>query len=200
MLSAFVGVGLRDGRRHHLATASAVGRQYDSYHIAPPELKSTHLAIPVPLQVDGVLSNEDIGVGVLIAASLALLASYVQRSGRQSTEILLRDEQGDLDGDGENEGSALFSAEAWKDISRPENYVLYNTQVRNQLKKQDRPWTNADFFRIGNKGSAIALLVLFLPIFFFEIFLALSRQAVCNEDFLSHNAWALELCSPHYQA
>ena len=195
MFTAFVGTGLHDGKRH-ATTAASTGR-LPHYHLPAPILTSRHLAIPPPLQVDGVLSDEDIGAGILIAASLALLASYVNRSGRQSTEIHLRDEKGDLDDS--DESSVLFTAEAWKDISRPENYVLYNTQVRKKLNKQDRPRTNANIFRIGKNGAAIALLFVFLPIFFFEIFLALSRQVVCNGDLLSQNAWALELCSPHYQ-
>lgn len=197
MSTAFVGAGLHDGRRH-LKTDLTGGLRHN-YQILSPTIKSRHLAIPSLLQGDGVLSHDDLVAGILLATSLALLSSFVQRSGRQSTEFHLVDEEGDLDDDGKKEGSALFSAEAWKDISRPENYVLFNTQIRNQLKKQDRPWTNSDFLRIGNSGAAIALLAVFLPIFLFEIFLALSRQVVCNGDFLLQNAWALELCSPHFQ-
>jgi len=93
----------------------------------------------------------------------------------------------------------VFGADEWKDMSRPENYVLYSTKVRKQLEKRDSPLPSGEVVRTEKSTVVIALLVLFVPIFSFEFFLGLSRQIVCGGDPLTQTSWALELCSPHYQ-
>lgn len=180
---------LRPRRPDRLSNPSRIA----SYHLASRSTPRPSSLYSYPLQqVDGVLSSEDIGVGVIIALSLVLLSSYLQNRSRDNTA--------DLDDNPDESDSVVFGADAWKDISKPENYVLYNTRVRNKSEnpKLSLPPTGGAF-RSEKRVVVLALLVLFVPIFSFEFFLALSRQIVCGDGPLSMSGWALELCSPHFE-
>ena len=192
------------GQRKRSISANDLGLQKFSAndlglqkYLSIPTLRSTSLRVTAPSQVDGVLSTEDIGVGILLAVSLAFLASYLQ-GRRNQTDIVLWNQQDKVPEDDEDEG-VVFGADEWKDMSRPENYVLYSTKVRKQLEKRDSPLPSGEVVRTEKSTVVIALLVLFVPIFSFEFFLGLSRQIVCGGDPLTQTSWALELCSPHYQ-
>lgn len=142
-------------------------------------------------QVDGILSSEDVIIGVLIALSLVLIYSYLQ-----NRSLTVNDDLVDNSG---QQAVEVFRADAWKEISKPENYVLYNTRVRNNLENSKLLPTNGTAFRSEKKVVAITLLLLFVPIFSFEFFLALSRQIVCGDGPFSLAGWAVELCSPHIE-
>ena len=107
----------------------------------------------------------------------------------------------------------VFNADNWKEMSREENYVLYNTRVRaardsGRERKADRDAvttkgdTEGDVeivsgVRSEKKWVLVALLVLFVPIFSVEFFFALSRQFMCGGDPLNQSEWAQILCSPY---
>ena len=154
-------------------------------------LRRSPLSSHTQHQIDGVMSSGDIVIGVLIALSLVRLSSSLQNRSLAS--------KADLDATLEEQAVDVFKADAWKDISRPENYVLYNTRVRNKLKNSKLSLPIGTVFTSEKKVVAIALLLLFVPIFSFEFFLALSRQIVCGDSPLSLAGWALELCSPHIE-
>jgi hypothetical protein len=72
-----------------------------------------------------------------------------------------------------------FNADDWKEMSREENYILFRTKIR-QRSNVD---TNTPIWKIDkeeNKLVLVALLALFVPIFFVEFFFALSRQFMCE--------------------
>ena len=105
----------------------------------------------------------------------------------------------------------VFNADDWKEMSRKENYVLYNTRVREGVggeRKADRDVmttkgdtkgevTMASGVRSEKKWVLVALLVLFVPIFSVEFFFALSRQFMCGGDAMNQPEWAQILCSPY---
>ena len=71
-------------------------------------------------------------------------------------------------------------------MSREENYILYNTKIRQKSnpdysKKESRMQNdNDDMKKKENKLILVALLILFVPIFSVEFFFALSRQFICE--------------------
>jgi len=184
------------------------------------------------------LGAQDIISGTVLAFSLAFLGSFLQGRS-SSNFLLWRNQIDQLEEEeltsfrpslrstnttefgnststieeypltGNNNQSVLFDGDSWKEMSRPENYVFYNTRVKKNQKRGGS--TNSD-----NKSSTNAakeakktimkkekawvlggLLILFVPIFSIEFFLALSRQFMCGSDPLHQVLWAQELCSPH---
>ena len=135
--------------------------------------------------IDSVLSNTDIGVGIIMALLLAALASFLQNQRSQNDFVL-----GPIDID---EATSTLSVNAtttttfedWKEMSQPDNYVWYNTRLRNKENKQ----TAEPSFPLEQRWVLIALIVLFAPIFSFEFFLTVSRQLVC--------AISQDLCMPY---
>ena len=93
----------------------------------------------------------------------------------------------------ENDESTSF--DEWKEISREENYVLYNTKIRKSIDEKKPTQQLDDVKRKENEAVLIALLVLFIPIFSIEFFFALSRQFVCQWG-LGGEQIVTKLCSP----
>mmetsp|Transcript_10663 Transcript_10663/g.15723 ORF Transcript_10663/g.15723 Transcript_10663/m.15723 type:complete len:289 (-) Transcript_10663:331-1197(-) len=187
--------------------------------------------------IDELGSAQDIAIGVVIAFVIAFSYSFLQGQSSSSNIVLWPNQRQDVvreervesdaesdetvsdDGDivkkkvsNEDKRETVFGSDSWKEISRPENYVLYNTRVKN------KDTTERSIFDIFQKqdernvtGSAekkwvlIALLILFVPIFSVEFFFALSRQFMCGGVFGGDpfstqqptSAWAQEFCSPH---
>jgi len=140
---------------------------------------------------------------------------------------LLGNESDDRIEETKSSTKAVFDGDEWRDISKPENYLLYTSKIRKeqQLKQEKLPNSqgnikNTDIkaFKKENRLVFFALLVLFVPIFSVEFFFALSRQFICgdfvtqvNDDMWLTNAdralsasnglspWARELCSPHME-
>jgi hypothetical protein len=127
------------------------------------------------------LGTQDLVDGSILAFALAFLFSVLQQRRRHDDIPTLQDETKD---------GTVFDADAWKKMSRPENYVYYNSKLRKPRKddpaKQEKKWV------------LISLLFLFVPIFSAEFFLALSRQFLCGGDPFTQSVWASELCSPHF--
>ena len=119
---------------------------------------------------DSVLSNEDLGVGILLAFILAALASFLQ-SRRVSSDFALDFPPLRPDVKGEvstNTTSSIFRD--WKDVSKPDNYILFNTRQRNKVAStstKEQRWV------------LMALVLLFAPIFTFEFLLTVGRQLIC---------------------
>ena len=96
-------------------------------------------------------------------------------------------------------------------MSREENYVLYNTRVRAEVGRERRGGREDSSTRTDTEDDTsivagarnekkwvlVALLVLFVPIFSVEFFFALSRQFMCQGNFLNQSEWSQVLCSPY---
>lgn len=92
----------------------------------------------------------------------------------------------------------VFSAESWKEISRPENYVFYRKNIDTQpLTRKSKQLLSQSIVKKENRLVLIALLILFVPIFSVEFFLALSRQIMCGYDIFTQPDWARDLCSAY---
>ena len=110
--------------------------------------------------------------------------------------------------------STVFGAKDWEQMSQPENYVWYNTKLRQQ-QQQDQQRSQGVGDRNGDESGdgalvgsgfkirkekrwvVIGLLVLFVPVFSFELGLAVSRQFLCGDALLGVDGIAKELCVPH---
>ena len=147
-----------------------------------------------------VLSTQDIVVGTIIAFILAFgysflngqssstsFVSWPSQSNKENDiledaiDILMETSDVGLDSD-----EKTFNADSWKEMSREENYILYNTKIRQKSnpdynKMESRMQNdNDDMKKKENKLILVALLILFVPIFSVEFFFALSRQFICE--------------------
>ena len=142
-------------------------------------------------------------------------------SGIVDNDITQRSDREEINGYDVDDDSAesdisapkVFNADNWKEMSREENYVLYNTRVRalrdggrERKAIRDAVTTKGDTegdveivsgARSEKKWVFVALLVLFVPIFSVEFFFALSRQFMCGGDAMNQPEWAQILCSPY---
>jgi len=200
---------------------------------------------PINIAADDVLSNQDLFDGTIIAIILAFLFSFLQGRSPSSSNIklwpedrkendtftlynsldeqLMSDAKSSAGNKEENSDSSekmpiTFDAKEWRDISRPENYILYTSKIRNKTQKQKKGTKAATTNTMSKENRVVffALLALFVPIFSVEFFFALSRQFICgnyvtevndsmwliNDDRAASaingiSPWARELCSPH---
>ena len=138
---------------------------------------------------DGALEYQDLVDGTILAFVLAFSYSYLNRNA--SNVVLWKQEEGEDEDWKEREMKrTVFNEEAWKDISRPENYVYFN-------KRQSSQGTPDIIGKKENRKVLIALLILFTPLFSAEFFFALSRQFLCGGDAFSQSDIQAYLCSPH---
>lgn len=145
---------------------------------------------------EDVLSSEDLVVGTFIAVALAFTASFLQSRRAQNDFVLWQNAESQEITEGnivETETTQVFDEESWREMSQPENYILYKRRINErERKKMER-----SNFGVEKAWVLIALLVLFVPIFSVEFFFALSRQLICDgSDVLSQPEWAGYLCSP----
>mmetsp|Transcript_12552 Transcript_12552/g.26094 ORF Transcript_12552/g.26094 Transcript_12552/m.26094 type:complete len:240 (-) Transcript_12552:481-1200(-) len=175
-----------------------------------------------------VLADQDIFDGVIIAFVLAFGFSFLQSrsssnfilSRSQYDTVSEKDVEDSevnpqpqsqlgennstlvfIDTDGEVGAKTVFDGQDWKEMSRPENYVWYNAKFRKGESTETSESLRQPFGDSSKKEKRwilVGLLLLFVPIFSFEFFLALSRQFMCGGDPFKQSAWALELCSPHF--
>jgi hypothetical protein len=160
------------------------------------------LSLPAALSVStiDVLSTEDLLVGGVLAFGLAFTFSYLQ-SRRAQSDFVLWEKQADSTfganaTQAENIG-VVFDAKSWKEMSRPENYILFKNKLRDSQKLNASSASDNSSFGTEKVWILLALLVLFIPIFSIEFFFALSRQLICDGDPLVQTDWAFELCTPH---
>jgi len=91
--------------------------------------------------IDSVFSQDDLVVGTIIAVLLSVTVSFLQSRRSQNDFVLwpkdpTRENDGTSNDDGENMN--VFDADSWKEMSRPENYVLYNTRLRSNNKIKNK--------------------------------------------------------------
>ena len=156
------------------------------------------------------LSTQDIIVGSIIAVILAFGYSYLNGQSSSSNFVSWSSQTNKEDKllaevetttttttTTQTEDDNVFDATDWKDISREENYVLYNTRIKSSLQQQ-RQSNNPKLQRkTENKWVLVALLALFVPIFSVEFFFALSRQFLCEIGDPSDRIEVVQkLCSP----
>lgn len=154
------------------------------------------------------LSTQDIVVGTILAFVLAFTYSYLNGQS-SSTPFVSWGNQIQKENEVAEDSfesaetkeveNRVFDANNWKDISREENYVLYNTRIKSSLQKLNTKQqnSNVNVSKTENKLVLIALLALFVPIFSVEFFLALSRQFLCEVgDPSDRIEFVQKLCSP----
>mmetsp|Transcript_24990 Transcript_24990/g.42543 ORF Transcript_24990/g.42543 Transcript_24990/m.42543 type:complete len:198 (-) Transcript_24990:106-699(-) len=183
--------GLHKSRRR--ATPSS------SYHFptgSSTTFQGRNILCMAPSTDSEILNSNDIVTGVAIAFGLVLTVLWLQgeREQQQQNAMRFREQFEDTELKLDTNGTIVFDADSWEDImSQPENYILYNTKLRKrQLEKKPQFTTKTE-----KRWAVLALLSLFLPIFSAELYLALSRQFLCENNALGHFIWAQELCKPH---
>ena len=150
-----------------------------------------------------VLSTQDIVVGTILAFILAFGWSYLNGqssstsfvswpSKKNGDDTLSEDITTSIK---ESDNENTFDAEDWKEMSREENYVLYNTKIRQSIDEKKPTQQLDEVKKKENKAVLIALWVLYIPIFSIEFFFALSRQFVCQWG-LGGEQIVTKLCSP----
>lgn len=158
-----------------------------------------------------VLSTEDIVVGTILAFILAFGYSYLNGQSTSSSFVSWSSQSYD-ENDALDSGSSVkdiatgnddktFNAESWKEMSREENYVLYNTKLRQKNRQKSGTISESqplqkkqDSLHPRLSSELIWLLILFVPIFSVEFFFALSRQFMCEMGM--EGELAQKLCSP----
>lgn len=178
-------------------------------------IDSNSVVLAVSSNTDA-LSTQDIVIGTILAFILALGYSYLNGQS-SSTNFVSWQSQPPLsivNGTSEIESlderdinSRVFNETSWKEISRKENYVLYNTRIREKQSPVKNASTRDSSSDINskqreNKLIVFALLTLFLPIFFIEIFFALSRQFICEGGWFGGDFGgdlAERFCSPIFR-
>lgn len=156
--------------------------------------------------IDGVLSIQDIVVGIILAFALAFGWSFL--NGQSSSTSFVswpsqtKNSNDTIDitnsvkgsGVGDDDINKIFNEDNWKEMSREENYVLYNTKIRQKKNEmsEKKPALQSDK---ENRLVLIALLVLFVPIFSVEFFFALSRLFICEMG-VGGGELVNKLCSP----
>lgn len=152
--------------------------------------------------VGDALSTQDIVVGTVIAFILAFTYSYLNGQSSSTSFVSwgnqINNEEDTTESRDDDE--RVFDANDWKDVSREENYVLYNTRVKSSLQNLNTKQGNsnkANLNQTENKLVLVALLALFVPIFSVEFFFALSRQFLCEVGNQSDRIeFVQKLCSP----
>lgn len=148
-----------------------------------------------------VLGTDDLIYGTLIALVLAFTASFLQGRANQSDTVTVISKVDPTNVTVANQAYAsenqrnVFDGDSWQEMSRPDNYILYNRKVRGR-GAVGRPLKASSKMEVERVWIIVALLALFVPIFFIEIFFALSRQMICGGDTMNQSDWASYLCSP----
>ena len=157
-----------------------------------------------------VLSTQDIVIGTILAFALAFGYTYLNGQSSSSNFVSWSSQAGEIRTDDTPSMSTLYNTTSinstvfnetnWKEMSRRENYILYNTRIRRKKEGREDAQNKNNPPSRENKLVLVALLALFLPIFSIEIFFALSRQFLCEGGLFGGNNGAGELaerlCSP----
>jgi len=175
--------------------------------ISPTSYASTTSIISASSTDAEVLSSQDILVGTILAFILAFGYSYLNGQSSSTSFVSWRSHQQLSYADDASEllsdetKSTVFNETNWKEMSRTENYILYNTRIREKQQSNQTPQSESKdgSSRGENKMVFVALLALFIPIFSIEMFFALSRQFLCEGGLFSEDIageFAERLCSP----
>ena len=143
-----------------------------------------------------ILSTQDIVNGAILACALAIGYSYL--NGQSSTSSFVSwpnqkqyddDDSLFIDPSVQGNDNKIFNAEDWREMSKKENYILYNTNIR---RRSSGIKSMGYIDKRENYLTLVALLLVFVPIFSAECFFALSRQFMCD---LGNEGVAIRLCS-----
>ena len=134
-----------------------------------------------------VLSTQDIVVGTILALALAFGYSFLNGQSSSTSFISWPSQSGDRN-DAQDISSPesdvvddkVFNEQSWEEMSREENYVLYNTKIRQRRDEISSDTSLQNVNKKENKMVLTALLLLFIPIFSAEFFFALSRLFICE--------------------
>ena len=159
--------------------------------------------------VGDALSTQDIVVGTIIAFILAFTYSYLNGQSSSTSFVSWGNQIQEKNEVAENlestetkeDDNRVFDADNWRDISREENYVLYNTRIKSSMQnlntKQNSNSNDVNDVSKTENLVLVALLALFIPIFSVEFFFALSRQFLCEAgDPSDQIEFVQKLCSP----
>ena len=176
-------------------------------HVGVAEARPMHKKhIITSLQMGGgqpdVLSTQDIVVGTILALVLAFGYSFLNGQSSSTSFISWPSQSGDRN-DAQDISSPksdvvddkVFNEQSWEEMSREENYVLYNTKIRqrrDEISSEKTSLQNVN--KKENKLVLTALLLLFIPIFSAEFFFALSRLFICEMDM--RGDLVEKMCSP----
>lgn len=151
--------------------------------------------IVTPIANNDILTTQDIVIGAILACVLALGYSYLNGQSSSSSFTSWPTQSNNNANDDSrvvhatmSEQGKTFNSDDWREMSRKENYILYNTKIR----RSNKPIKGIINAKRENKSTLVALLLLFVPIFSAEFFFALSRQFMCEME----NDVASRLCSP----
>mmetsp|Transcript_5525 Transcript_5525/g.9339 ORF Transcript_5525/g.9339 Transcript_5525/m.9339 type:complete len:207 (-) Transcript_5525:304-924(-) len=191
-------------RKLPLLSASAALRPRSGFFCHILVRKSSSIlassSTPSVAAVGDALSTEDIVVGTILAFVLAFTYSYLNGQSSSTSFVswgnqIQKESFESVETTGDDD--RVFDAKNWKDISREENYVLYNTRIKSKLNTKQQNSKNANVDKTENKLVLVALLALFVPIFSVEFFFALSRQFLCEiGDPSDRVEFVQKLCSP----
>ena len=161
-------------------------------HVGVAEARPMHKKhIITSLQMGGqpadVLSTQDIVVGTILALVLAFGYSFLNGQSSSTSFISWPSQSGDMN-DAQDISSPeidvvddkVFNEQSWEEMSREENYVLYNTRIRQRSEEISDKTSLQNVNKKENKLVLTALLILFVPIFSAEFFFALSRLFICE--------------------
>ena len=209
-----------ENSRHQIAKfplfRPSSGVQYSAAHqIAEYQLA----AVDVPV-------DQDVLGGSIIALLIAFGLSFLQSTSSNNTNFVLwRDSEGVADrmiqpqrfesnakeerlsspetASSENVEKIsevrenVFNAQSWEEMAKPENYVWYNSKMRERDTFRADSSSDRATGILEKRWVLVGLISLFVPVFSFEFFLALSRQFMCEGDIFTQPAWSHDLCSPH---
>lgn len=192
------------GRRQRAPSSSlTMIPEYYSISLSATIPESTISEATLSTTAGDALSSQDILVGTILGFILAFGYSFLNGQSSSASFISWPSQHFNINADGkvEKDGSSedaegvgdkevVFGSDNWKEMSREENYVLYNTKIRQKSTKQKVPSQNNREKRL----VLVALLVLFVPIFSIEFFFALSRLFLCEMG--TQGDLAQKLCSP----
>ncbi len=177
----------------------------DKYMIVGPSLyidNSQHASIETSIIENHVLSTQDIVNGVIIACALAFGCSYLNGLSTSSSFVSwpAQTQLNNYDDDSlivdvsvqQGSDNKTFNAEDWGEMSKKENYILYNNKVQ-QRSNTGSVKSTANIDKRENRLTLVALMLLFIPIFSAEFFFALSRQFMCV---MGNEGVAMHSCSP----
>ncbi|KAL7430803.1 hypothetical protein ACHAXM_002372 [Skeletonema potamos] len=195
-------------RQLSVVPTDALRRSGKFYHFLDSRSSILASSAQSAATVGDALSTQDIVVGTILAFILAFTYSYLNGQSSSTSfvswwnqipkETEVAKDSFEL-AETQKVENRVFDAYDWKDISREENYVLYNTRIKTSLQKLNtkRENSNVNVSKTENKLVLIALLVLFVPIFSVEFFFALSRQFLCEVgDPSARIEFVQQLCSP----
>ena len=89
-----------------------------------------------------VLGTSDIVIGAIIAVMLAFLASFLQGRRNQNDFVLgeIKEEEWlsstNSTCTNDEEGRVVFDGKSWREVSDPENYILYKGKLRERDRKR----------------------------------------------------------------